>query len=70
MRSCSHTPPIGRIIQHKRASHARPRNLGQQLNLVQRPLLRDEDSDFQTGEWALIRWGFAPEEDDAAEVLK
>jgi hypothetical protein len=34
------------------------------------PLLPDEDPDFHTGEWALVRWGFAPEEDDAAEVLK
>jgi len=34
------------------------------------PLLPDDDPDFHTGEWALVRWGFAPEEDDAAEVLK
>jgi hypothetical protein len=34
------------------------------------PLLADEEPDMHTGEWALVRWGMAPEPEDAEEVLK
>ena len=32
-------------------------------------LLPAEEPDFHTGEWALVRWGMAPEEDDMEEIV-
>jgi len=32
-------------------------------------LLPEKGPDFHTGEWALVRWGFAPEEEDTEEIL-
>jgi hypothetical protein len=34
------------------------------------PLLPERPPDFHTGEWAMVRWAMAPEEDDAEQVLK